>query len=957
MVYDRFKERFFLGERVVLDIHGDKFPAAVRKIHPSRSLTKKRETEAAQVLAATKNTGKDKVKSELPNGLESGSELSQIEGDDSTQLPEVKLETDEIAHIIGTDLNIDLKEAQKQDDPVDDYLYSVQLVSEDNDDDYSMALMERRADSLSRDRASFSKSIVKKFLKERIVRHSSIGSPWIVRPLIAEKYELPRRATNDVAEKNRLIKEGKLSKRRKYLDDAQEDANKSAKKRKASGLSKEEKARLEAEKKEEEERRKEEERKKRMIKYPLEDLQLDPLTEKDIDAMNAKKPDDPPRRKERPTPKTGLLPVDATLFEPLMNSYLFLQACGKALLLSPFTLDDYVSALGHDTHEPACHMVSEVNASLLNVIVRDTSNAKTPVAVDADGDSDEDEFDEERNQSEDEADEDAADNDEEEDELDSKASSDAGSSAHSLDDEDRDDDGEQGKEPQADRGERDELYATARKLGRGWERKQLRADGFRDGWEYSLIGFLSKRATPENFPRASAILSHLTGVKIGDEGATKEENGRLVPEDLQTPVHRYPTLSTGDKILILDFLCEQAVLTRSIKRFFDHCEHALTELRKERVELNRARRKLAEERAAFEEEHRQTKDDEEEGEIEEDAKPKAQTNGKKGKKGKSKVAKKSKGASSKKKAAVDGSGTPAEIGSGDDQDAEEDELESDADASDDEEAPSDEEYDSDANMSNGTGNDSEGKPYRRNFGSRQEAMRVKALQREAEEAEKTKRLAAQREEHKVRMQELRQVTLERKKMDDEEMRIVRREEAIEREFRQHSQAPRLHPMGRDRFLDKYWWFDGVGAASVLNSQGQAQYSTGRLFVQGPSAEEWEALADEYGPGLAELEARRKDEYGGEQDVLGTNTWAVYTEPEEIDALMAWLRAKGTRELQLRQHIQRFRWYLQEGMQKRNHHLVGGWKDNVETRRSNRSKDNAASRPPYMNYRNSFAKGA
>lgn len=34
--------------------------------------------------------------------------------------------------------------------------------------------------------------------------------------------------------------------------------------------------------------------------------------------------------------------------------------------------------------------------------------------------------------------------------------------------------------------------------------------------------------------------------------------------------------------------------------------------------------------------------------------------------------------------------------------------------------------------------------------------------------------------------------------------------------------------------------------------------------------------------------------------------------------MAWLRTKGIREHGLRQHLQRFRWYLQEGMQKRNH---------------------------------------
>lgn len=914
LVFERFKDRFFLGEHVILDIHGDKFPAAVRKIHPSRSLTKRREQEVASTLTVKE----DKLSSLKKEGQDSESELSDApQSDNKDSASEPKLEVDEVAHVIGTDLNVDSKEAHKLDHPVDDYLYSVQLLSEDNDDDYSMALMERRADNLSRDRISFSKSILKKYLKECVMRDASIGSPWVVRPILAEVFGIPTQASNDVEEKNRLIKEGKLSKRRKYLDEEAEEG-KAFKKRKQT---KEEKARLEAEKKEEEERKKAEERKKKMIKYPIEDLQLDQLTQEEVDTANAKNSEDPPRRIARITPKKDLLPVEQADFEPLMNSYLFLQACGRALMLSPFTLDDYLAALNHRSHDPACHMIGEAHGSLLNVIVRDVSNAKIPTTTDVAVDSEEDEFDEERNAAEEE--EEAADEEEEElDELDSKASSPAPSSEPS----EPPSEGAHEGDDQSD--EVEAVYATARKLGKGWERKMLRPDNYRDGWEYSLIGFLSKRATEENFPRILPVLSHLTGV--GNYGSPSQpDESNSVADVYKTPVHRYPTLPLRDKILVLQFLCDEAVLTRTIKRFFDECETLLTELRKERVELNRARRKLIEDRAAFEEEHRKEKDDSEEntpqinGEGEKDDADVQQANG-----------------------------LSSAAHSDDESNGEEDELMSEAAES---ALSSGDEYDSEAANSTGTGDMSDDRPYRRKFGSRQEAMRVKALQREAEEAERNARLAQQRQEHKARLLETRQIALERKRFDDEESRIIRREEAIDREFRQHSQAPRVVPMGRDRFLDKYWWFDGVGAASIFNPQGQVQYSTGRLFVQGPSEEEWSALMDEVPADQTTLENRRKEELGLDGS-LNPNEWAVYSEPEDIDALMAWFRTKGVREHALRQHLQRFRWYLQEGMQKRNHNLIGGWKDNVETRRSNRTKDNAANRQPYMNYRNSFAKG-
>lgn len=959
LVYDRFKNRYFPNERLIVDISGDKcvhaassmlflpllhwplasrrYFAKVRGVFPHRSLLR-RHQEAANVRAEQQRqeASGSKLKRE---GSESDSDLSDAPPlEENEGMAKVEVPVEEVIHTYGTDLNRDLSEVNKIDDP-NDYIYAIQLEDPDGSGDFSNTLMERRADSFSRDRLSFSKTILKKYIKECVLRDASIGSPWIVRHVLAQRYGIPTSPPADVVRKNELIKEGKLNRRRKAVPEEEVDG-KPKKKRKGKVLTEEEiKAQAEREKElaEEEERKKAEERKKKFVKFPIEDLLLDPISDRELKAK-AKIPDEVPRRRERPTPNKDLLGVPKDIFEVFMNSYLFLQACGKPLALTPFTMDDYEAALRHNTHDPACNLIAEVHGTLINAIVRENTNVKpvnvakaaTKAAQAASLPSDEEEFDETKNETEDEE-------EEEMDELDSKASSIAETSVGDLSEEPAEDPKEPNQVSANGIGEED-VFAASRKFGRGWDRKILRAETFRDGWEYSLCGVLSKRANLSNFPRLVPILSHLSGIAEytvdemtkeeeakGDQEATTKATGAN-NELYQTPVHRYTTLSFRDKVIIIHFLCEQAVMSKGVKSFFDECEHMLTELRKERVELSRARKKLIEDRLIFE---GATKKDEEGNDIKVEGEEGADV-------------KAANGVEEANVTAETAEGTPditedVSMGEG-----EEDELES--------SAMEDEEYDSEVNDSSSI----DDRPQRRTLGSRQEALREKAVQRKAEEAQRLADLAKAKQEHKARLLENKQIASERRKLDEEEQRIIRREEAIEREFRQYSQAPRLAPLGRDRYYDKYWWFDGVGLASLVNSYGQANYSTGRLYVQGVSAEEWSNICANYEKGAKSLTERRKKDYT-EEGLLKPDEWAVYTEPEQIDELMAWLRAKGNREYALRSQLTRFRQYLIPGMHKRVHDLAGGWKDNVETRRSNRTKDNAASRLPYLLYRNNLAK--
>lgn len=142
-------------------------------------------------------------------------------------------------------------------------------------------------------------------------------------------------------------------------------------------------------------------------------------------------------------------------------------------------------------------------------------------------------------------------------------------------------------------------------------------------------------------------------------------------------------------------------------------------------------------------------------------------------------------------------------------------------------------------------------------------------------------LAKQRELDRARSASAKQAQAEFRRLDEESNKVDRRLEGIEREFRQLLGTIRIKPLGRDRFYNRIWWFDGCGSGSLslVGSGGMVQYGTGRLFIQGPSEFDAEIIErKEESEGLTE---RRMLEEGGEEGLLETGEWAVYTEVEEV----------------------------------------------------------------------------
>lgn len=127
-----------------------------------------------------------------------------------------KINNNQIAHFLATDLNVTIDDVMHS-DSAEEYKYTVQLVGENNR--YAGSFMEASNKQLNRDRLCFSKSILKRYLKECVTRDPSVGSPWLVKPRLAQQFGLPLNQSADVAARNKDIRDGALAKRKKVSND------------------------------------------------------------------------------------------------------------------------------------------------------------------------------------------------------------------------------------------------------------------------------------------------------------------------------------------------------------------------------------------------------------------------------------------------------------------------------------------------------------------------------------------------------------------------------------------------------------------------------------------------------------------------------------------------------------------------------------------------------------------
>ncbi|KAK9472911.1 ATP-utilizing chromatin assembly and remodelling N-terminal-domain-containing protein [Dipodascopsis tothii] len=111
---------------------------------------------------------------------------------------------------------------------------------------------------------------------------------------------------------------------------------------------------------------------------------------------------------------------------------------------------------------------------------------------------------------------------------------------------------------------------------------------------------------------------------------------------------------------------------------------------------------------------------------------------------------------------------------------------------------------------------------------------------------------------------------------------------------------RARMLGRDRYYNRYWWFENNGLADGA----PGTYAMGRLWVQGPTPEDVEQFLGGHALFDTMLVAQRMRLEVDPGSVLRSmDDWGYYDDAASIDRLVAWLGTKGSREPRLKKDFE------------------------------------------------------
>jgi bromodomain adjacent to zinc finger domain protein 1A len=82
----------------------------------------------------------------------------------------------------------------------------------------------------SRDRLAFSKSILRRFIRDCVDREAAVASPWTVKPAIAKRYGVDSIMPEETRKGVESLKRGEIDKRKKVWEDKEGPPTKKHKK-------------------------------------------------------------------------------------------------------------------------------------------------------------------------------------------------------------------------------------------------------------------------------------------------------------------------------------------------------------------------------------------------------------------------------------------------------------------------------------------------------------------------------------------------------------------------------------------------------------------------------------------------------------------------------------------------------------------------------------------------------
>ncbi|KAI8375497.1 ATP-utilizing chromatin assembly and remodelling N-terminal-domain-containing protein [Blakeslea trispora] len=728
----------------------------------------------------------------------------------------------------------------EKEDPVE--YYKVQLIDENSEGiDQEDCIKIVSADKIKRDRFAFSKNFLKKFIKEYTTKDTYIGAPWVIREDIAKKFNIDTTLPDDL----QVARDKVYLKSRKKRNEAAISAS-----GETNGDATDDQALPAVDTKKVE----------GILKYPMEDLNV-PVYRRDpsgLGKITDMTPGTPDANAEAQNPTGGMplypspkmqsiIPDDC--FGSFLMVWSFLSVFSQPLKLSPFSLDDFENALSHHGHSS---LMTESHVALLNAIIKQRDRLKKEslghgstamaAALSLYGSG----YQASRSN------------------LPSSAQPYPSEPSSQYNSEDEDGQHIWKARPAIQRREstveRGCGSAEVEAVGSNWDNGTVDTAEERIGWEDILIGFVNQLAPMELLDDLDRILSTL----VPSASSTLEEREEA-----------YATLSIRDKIKIFELLLSVANESFVIKNYLDECQDQMTELRKQKIDISREKKRINAERRELEEkqidENNQSLENQE----------------------------------------LDGNSSSSS------------DSEDNLDASDDE--------DSDLRRAQRQAE------HLSRHESRQAAMKRHQAEREQREAKRMKLHHLQREEARARNQEMKVRNESRKRLDDDERAVLKKDEQVERDLRKYN-THRIKPLGRDKFYNRYYYLDDIG--------GTLLHGSGKLFVQCPSDTDiWILQERDFkesidksiplpcgrGGGIKfvrqlmeaqgfkaeakflseRIEALRNDNAGEIKE-----WWHCYEEPEDIQKLLDWLNPKGVREFRLKREIEKQLNNITNGMKKR-----------------------------------------
>ena len=327
------------------------------------------------------------------------------------------------------------------------------------------------------------------------------------------------------------------------------------------------------------------------VKYPVDDLEVPPTRD------GTRRPTLKYLSRTTPTRTShdaSSCDIAMDSVGPLLETWNTLNVFCQVLLLDSFTFDDYVECLQVAADGIECELFVEIHCALLKLLVKEGSEGgqiliQLPDPPEEEDEDDEDEEEEEEERGEGSEEEEEEEEDEDENQSESRASSNAGPAkgkgldaadlaARSPSSSRKQVNGKADPRETAAKGPPTKRHRAAEMMAdRDWI-ERLRSRDFKNGgWEAIVVGLLNRLSLrPQLHRKCEEVLEQLAPIGLEPTQETARQ--------------RYGALDINLRATVLEMLCLLIVDLKSIRGYIENNNELMTEVRKEKVEWQRARK-------------------------------------------------------------------------------------------------------------------------------------------------------------------------------------------------------------------------------------------------------------------------------------------------------------------------------------------------------------------------------